>query len=123
MPSVIQTRKWEDVLAQRTNGKRSTTDGTCSLVGVSGSMNMCSHAGPAVEVAYVEFDEDKAFPARLNTTRVSGLPQGVTRGVTELSCILCFKLSWVAVKQWVDKRQYSALRSVNIKYLVATDER
>ena len=70
MPSVIQTRKWEDVLVRRTNGKRSATGGTRTLVGVSGSMNMCSHAGSAIEVAYVEFEEDKVFTIRLNTTRV-----------------------------------------------------
>ena len=77
---VIQTRKWEDVLAKRTNGKRNKTGGTHSLVGVSGRTNMCSHAGFAAEVAYMKFDEGTVFTVRLNTSRVRGLLRGVTTG-------------------------------------------
>ena len=66
------------MLAKRTDGKRSMTGGTHSLVGVSGSTNMCSHAGFAAEVAYKKFDEGTVFTVRLNTSRVRGLLRGVT---------------------------------------------
>ena len=58
--------KWEDVLAQRTDGKGSTTGRTGSLVRVSGSTNMCSHACSTAEVAFMKFDEDMVFKVRLN---------------------------------------------------------
>ena len=73
VPSVIQTRKREDVVAQRTNEKRSTTGGTRSPVGVLGRRNMFSHAGSAAEVAYTKFDE-RMVQLDLNATRVRGVP-------------------------------------------------
>ena len=68
------------MVAKRTNGKRSTIGGTHSLVGVSGSTNMCSHAGFAAEVAYMKFDEGTVFTVRLNRSRVRGILRGVTTG-------------------------------------------
>ena len=54
------------MLAQRTNGKRSATGGARSLVRVSRSTDMRSHAGSTAEVAYIKFDEDMVFTVRLD---------------------------------------------------------
>ena len=74
------------MLVQSADGKRSATGGTRSLVRVSGSTNMCPHAGSADEVAYMKFDEvmvftveKKARENKRDEPRLTAIDHGVTR--------------------------------------------